>query len=202
MAGARGGRLSGPGQGAGPAFEFALTPGLALSFQRYPLPGSSVLHELPRSWGALPVVEAEAGRLLLPAPRREGVWLGLLPVRGSPSREVQVVAALSFHGVVDVATGQAVGESAAWRPVPPLRSVPGIARGEDSWWPLTRAAGDAGTPACAELTVRLRPVGSAEPGPEVSVRVALVDPVKWEELTGHAVPPLRPDTPYGGWRLP
>ncbi|MGY1670364.1 hypothetical protein [Geodermatophilus sp. SYSU D00710] len=176
---------------------------MALSFQRYPLTGTSVLHELPRSWGALPVVDTEeAGRLLLPVPDGEGVWLGLLPDRGSPAREIQVAAALSSQGVVDVATGQAVRQSAGWRPVPSLRSVPGIARGENSWWPLSRAARAAGTPACEELTVRLRPGAAAKPRPEVSVRVSFVDPVEWEERTGHAVPPLRPDAPYGGWRLP
>jgi hypothetical protein len=183
--------------------------GLSLSFQRYPLTGSPVLHDLPRSWGALPVVTAEPGRLLLPAPDGEGAWLGLVPERGRPAWAVRVVALLSPQGEVDLLTGRAIGEGtevASAGTVPPLRSLPGVARGQGAWWPLTRTPAEPEAPSCVRLTVRARPAGESEgdtePVSDASVQVELLDPVEFEERTGHAVPPLRPDAPYGGWRLP
>ncbi len=185
-------------------YEFPLTPTLVLSFQRYPLPESPLLRTLPRSWGALPLARARAGRLEVPVPDGEGVWLGLDAKRNGPASSVAVIAELSPQGETDALTGQPVDRTAAVPaeiPVLPPRWLPGVAHGRAAWWPLTRVARVPSAPACHRLEIRVRSGGTAAAaGPALSVD--LLDPAEFTVRTGTAVPTLRPDAPYGGRRLP
>ncbi|PWW25188.1 hypothetical protein JD79_04386 [Geodermatophilus normandii] len=117
---------------------------------------------------------------------------------------MRVVALLSTLGATDAVTGRAVGEGepATALPVPPNRSLPGIASDSGAWRALTRTAPGADAPGCRELTLRASPDCRAGGYPEVSVLVELVAAADFERRTGNAVPQLRPDAPYGGRQLP
>jgi hypothetical protein len=182
-------------------YEFPLAETLALSFQRYPCPASGVVSELPRSWGALPLTPVGSQGLLVPVPDGEAVWVGLLAEPRGRAWSVRVVAHLDPHGTIDVLTGRPAdpaGEPAVLS-VPPRRVLEGIARDDGDWWVLTRVAPGPPAPSCRRLEVRAEQAGGP---PERRLIVDLLDPAAFSARTGAEVPPLRPDAPYGGWRLP
>lgn len=186
---------------AGVVFEYVLAATLGLSFQRYPCPSSAVVGELPRSWGALPIADVGSRELLVPVPRGEAVWVGLLASAKAPAWSVRIVVHLEPQGATDAVTGRPVDDPAGGPTVlsvPPRRHVEGVRRREGGWWALTRAAPVPGAPSCsgleimaAQARVRLEPLA-----------VHLVEPTDFRARCGIQVPPLRPDAPYGGWRLP
>jgi hypothetical protein len=182
-------------------YEFPLADSLSLSFQRYPRPGSGIVAELPRSWGALPVASPDPGELLVPVPEGEGVWVGLLRPAGGPAWAVRVLAHLRPGGRTDAVAGGPAPDSPedlAALAVPPGRVLAGIARRGGDRWSIMRVAPGPGIPACAGLEFRAESEGvPAEP-----LTVRLVDPRQFRVRTGSGVPPLSADAPYGGWRLP
>jgi hypothetical protein len=182
-------------------YEFPVAGSLSLSFQRYPRPGSGIVAELPRSWGALPVAGPDPGELLVPVPEEEGVWVGLLRPAGGPACAVRVLAELRPGGRTDAVSGgpaPAAAEDLTALPVPPGRALAGIARPGGDWWSIMRVAPGPGIPACTGLEVRVE--GGGAPAEPLAVR--LVDPRSFRLRTGSEVPPLSPDAPYRGWRLP
>ncbi|SDY47888.1 hypothetical protein SAMN05661080_03601 [Modestobacter sp. DSM 44400] len=190
------------GRAPGVGYSFALADTLSLSFQRYPCPESAVVHELPRSWGALPVAPGGSRSLVVPVADGEAVWVGLSRPPDAPAWELRVLAHLRPGGPTDAVTGaggtDAAGDLAVLR-VPPQRSLEGIARRAGGWWSLTRLAAGPGAPGCSGLEVWPQPAGGP---PEPPWTVQLVDPAAFTAQTGAEVPPLAPDAPYGGWRLP
>ena len=161
--------------------ELALADGLAFSLQRYPYPPGGRVGPLPRSCGALPIIAGREGRLVAPGPAGEAFWVGLVR---SPGTEDPCVVRLVLGGGGD--------------PVElPLRfAVAGVPRGDGTSWALARTAAEPGAPTCAGVEVA---VGSAEPS---SVRIDLVEPAVYAELSGTALAPLDTGAAYGGWRLP
>src|SRR4051794_4698701 len=108
--------------------EFALADTLSLSFQRYPWPGSAVVRELPRSWGALPVTRSGPLDLLVPVPEGEAMWMGLLRPPDGPAWALRVLAHLQPGGSTDAVTGEPVADAAgdlAVLRVPPRRALEG-----------------------------------------------------------------------------
>ena len=192
---------------AGPR-EHAVTPALTVSFQRYPRPPSGWVETLPRSRGALPLVEAGPGRLLVGCPAGEAFWVGLVATRRGWSSRVGAAARLASGERVDLATGEPLGP-AGDRPsgrfaVPPRFAVEGIARPDGGWWALARSGPG---PACAGLELAVWTVASpaAPPptGPPALVEVELVDAAGFEAATGRPLPPpAGEEETYGGWRLP
>jgi hypothetical protein len=221
--------------GGGVRHEWPLTDTLSLSCQRHPLPDSGVARSVPRSWGALPLLDVGPRQLLVPVPDGEGLWLGLVRETGAPTWPVRVLAVLAGGGpVVDALTGRAEVPGGEGLLVPPAHAVLGISRGDGTWWPFTRAAPHAGALSCARLDVMTGspgpvlgpPAGSTGPlrqhdhpattrGPappaatrrrparwSPPVRLELVDPAAFRAAGGGPVPPLDPDAPYRGQRLP
>ncbi|MGY1709852.1 hypothetical protein ACI8AC_10115 [Geodermatophilus sp. SYSU D00758] len=165
-----------------------------MSFQRAPYPASGVLDRLPRSWGALPVARAGDGDLLVPVPAGELAWIGLLRDPAAPAERVSVITLLEPGGPTDALTGRPAGAVAPTRLlVPPARVVPGVARAGGGWWGLARVAAGPGVPACRAVELRA--------GDRVLV-ARFVSPEDFRGRTGTGVPPLDPDAPYGGRRLP
>ncbi|WP_219414413.1 hypothetical protein [Pseudonocardia nigra] len=182
--------------------EFPVTAELSVSFQRYAYPPTGVISALPASCGALPVVAAGDGRLLVPAPQGEAFWVGFVATHGAPVSAVRAVAVLHGGERVDLATGAAPepDDDAAFR-VPPRFAAEGVPRGSGTWWALARHPGAAAAPACRslELAVRSGPPGG---GTRVTAQAYLVGVAEFEARAGVRLPPLDPGARYGGWRLP
>jgi hypothetical protein len=171
-----------------------LTPTVAVSFQRTPCPADGVLAELPRSWGALPVLRDGAEGLVVPLPDGEALWIGLLRSAAAPAESLSVVALLEPGGATDAITGRPVGERSPGRlAVPPAAALVGVRRPEGGWWALARVAPARGAPACSEVELRT----------SVGRLVAhLVTPADFSARSGAELPPLDPTAAYGGRRLP
>lgn len=134
--------------------EWPLADSLSLSCQRHPLPDSGVVQGIPRSWGALPLLVAGPRHLLVPVPDGEGLWLGLVREPGAPTWPVRVLALPGGGGpVVDVLTGHPEDRGGEGVLVPPAHAVVGMARGDGTFWPFTRAARRTGGLSCAALDV-------------------------------------------------
>jgi hypothetical protein len=143
-------------------FEYSLTPGLAISFQRFPAPPSGLLRTLPPSHGALPLLAAGAGRVLVPVPDGEALWVGLVRQFRAPSCSVRVSATLASGQSLDVWTGRPPTAQPppgpGWMAVPPHFAVAGLVH-PDGWSALARppAPADPGdrapAPACVSLDV-------------------------------------------------
>ena len=166
--------------------EFAVTPALAVSFQRYPHPPSGFLSALPRSWGALPVVAVGPRHLVLPSPAREALWIGLIPTGGERSSRVRILASLRSGERVDAVTG-AVADDVALTGLgeilaPPRYAVEGIFRADATWWAFARDTLGTGAPACdgLDLMVATRTL-AATSGPTA-------DPRRQHEPTGASGP--------------
>jgi hypothetical protein len=165
-----------------------------VSFQRAPCPGSGVLDRLPPSWGALPVARTGAGDLLVPVPADELVWIGLVRDAAAPAEAVSVVVLLEPGGPTDALTGRPAGGAPPTRLlVPPARAVPGIARATGGWWALARVMAGSVAPACRAVELRAG---------DRLLLARLVSPADFRARTGTEIPPLDPDAPYGGGRLP
>jgi hypothetical protein len=155
--------------------EYAVTPQLTVSFQRYPHPPSGCLSALPRSWGALPVVAVGSRHLVLPSPTREALWIGLIPTGGNRSTRVRVLASIRSGGRVDAVTGAVADDFPSTGPgeilVPPRYAVEGILRAEGTWWAFARDPLGTAAPACDGLDLLVRAGTPAEPsGPTADPR--------------------------------
>lgn len=165
-----------------PEFEVAAGPGLRLSFQRYRCPESGLVDRFAPSCGALPVLVASPD-LLVPCPRGEALWIGLLPVRPTGAAGTVLVRALGSVQVVEV---------------PPAYGIMGAPRTDVPeaipCWALARASN---SPPCLriELAVTFGDTRTA-------VGVELIDPDRYAALAGRRLPPLDEAAAYDGRRLP
>jgi hypothetical protein len=158
--------------------------GLGVSFQRYPYPPSGTINALPRSCGALPILRGGPDELLVPCPAGEALWIGLVRSPGIDAAwQVRVVtttgAPVPVEALVDV---------------PPAVAVPGLPRGDGTWWALAREA----APGYPGFELRV----SSSSGSATSVRVELLSARDYESISGAPLEPLDTGSAYGGWRLP
>ena len=187
-----------------PTYEYALTPSLSVSFQRYPFPAAGWVTGLATSWGALPYLASEPRRLLVPCPAEEAFWIGLVVSPPWDQLRVQVRASMASGTWVDAVTGAAIGDSEAAGGgdvlTPPQYGIAGIFRTDRTWWAFGRHGGET---SCGEIELRCRSASSSPVDKTASlVRVQVVDPERFQALGGIPVPALDEDNRYGGWRLP
>jgi hypothetical protein len=217
-------------------YDYALTPSLFVSFQRYPYPAAGFVTALATSCGALPFLPSAPGQLVLPCPDQEAFWIGLVPSPAGQQYRLRVLVSTTSGDRVDALTGGPVNDPEPAfiddLPAPPRHGVPGIFRGDGSWWAFARDTGETLAPACREIELRCRsapiprsagpgrqyggpgyPFPPAEPRPgkspppveageTFSVRVEIVEPEHFHRLGGGRLPPLDESNRYGGWRLP
>jgi hypothetical protein len=143
---------------------------------------------LASSLGALAMVVTAPGRLVLPSPAGEAFWIGLVPEAGGRSADVALAAVLDSGDMVDLLTGAPPAGAGQRVRVPPWRGIPGVPRGDGTWWALAHERG-----------VRALVLSS---GPEPAARLDVVGVAEFEALSGSRVPPLDDSHRYGGWRLP
>jgi hypothetical protein len=181
------GDVAGGGHGTTLIYAYALTPALSISFQRYRYPADGSVTSLTSSYGALPLFTSAPSRLVLPCPDGEAFWIGLVTSPGAEQHHVRAV--------ISTASGDRI--STEDLPAPPLHGIPGLRRGDDSWWALARQPDLPTAPACRDIELLCTLSGQA-----TSVIVNIVAPEEFQELSGSALPPLDEDDRYGGWRLP
>lgn len=200
--------------------EYAVTPALSVSFQRYRYPASGSVDGLPRSAGAAPLQVSGPGRLIVASPAGEALWIGLIPEPAAPASLVTVLAVLLCGRRVDAVSGRPAPDSAVgpqrapgpaattgWQPdrvrVPPQFELTGIGRGDGTWWALGREPEPGGAPPCRRLVLSVRPAARAPgDGSPTVVRVDLVTVAVFTAATGLPVAPLDDDGSYQGHRLP
>jgi hypothetical protein len=183
----RTGDVAGGGHGTTLIYAYALTPELSISFQRYRYPAGGSVTSLASSYGALPLFTSAPSHLVLPCLDDEAFWIGLVT---SPGTEQHLVRA-----VISTASGERI--STEHLLAPPLHGIPGLRRGDDSWWALARQPDSPTAPACRDIELLCTLAGRTE-----SVVVNIVAREEFLVLSGHTVPPLDEDDRYGGWRLP
>jgi hypothetical protein len=196
-------------------YEFAVTPGLSVSFQRYPQPPSGVVTALARSCGALPLIETGLRQLAIPAPSGEAFWIGL--ITGSRrSWRVSATAHLRSGEHVDILTAThptETGNVPPGRPgtalpdatnpgtitVPPGHGIAGILRDDAIWWALTRDARNTPAPETTSLALWMQdPDGQNT----TSLHVDVVTVAGFLAAGGQHPQPLDPLAVYRGERLP
>ncbi len=149
-------------------YEYALTPSLSISFQRYPYPPAGLVTALPTSWGALPFLLSAPRQLILPCPDREAFWIGLVPSPAGRQHRLRVLVSTASGDRIDVLTGRAASDdtkppSAEDFPALLPHGIPGISRGDGSWWAFARDTGETPAPSCREIELLCLSVETAEP---------------------------------------
>jgi hypothetical protein len=187
-------------------YEFSAADGLTVSFQRFPYPATGSVDALPASCGALPIFIEGPDRILVPSPAGEGMWVGLLGSPDAAPMAVRLMASTRQDGRVDVLGGQRLEASASvpatFIVVPPHQFVRGIPRPGGGWWPLARHAERPEAPSCQSLELMIS-APPTEAAPIIHrLRIGLADAGSFTRASGADVPPLRPESAYGGWRLP
>jgi hypothetical protein len=147
---------------------------LSVSFQRYGYPPGGFVTGLPTSYGALPFLVERTGRLLLPCPTGEAFWIGLVPSPMSQQYLLRVLVRTASGERLNAATGAEVHDDERLGPEDlPTRSipgVPGIVRGEGTWWSFARNPLEARRPACRGLQILCHVMGTP-PTPRTSRRL-------------------------------
>lgn len=145
-------------------YEYALTPSLSVSFQRYPYPPAGIVTVLPRSWGALPFLLSAPQQLVLTCPDGEAFWIGLIPSPDGPRYRLRVLVSIAADGRVDALTGAAADEV---QPVDddmaPQHAIRGIFVGDGRWWAFARDTGDTPGPGCLEIELLCQSAETAKP---------------------------------------
>jgi hypothetical protein len=146
-------------------YEYALTPSLSLSFQRYPYPPDGVLTALPKSWGALPFLLSEPQQLVLPCPDGEAFWIGIVPSPDGRPYRLRVLVSIVSDGMIDALTGAAADEiqPAGDEELASLHGIPGIFQGDGRWWAFARDTGDTPGPGCLEIELLFQSAETAKP---------------------------------------
>jgi hypothetical protein len=146
-------------------YEYALTPSLSLSFQRYPYPPAGVVTALPRSWGALPFLLSAPQQLVLPCLDGEAFWIGLVPSPDGRRYRLGVLVSIASDARVDALTGAAADEiqPVADEDLPQRHGIPGIFRGGGRWWVFARDSGDTPGPGCLEIELLCQFAETAKP---------------------------------------
>jgi hypothetical protein len=198
-------------------YDFAAADELSVSFQRFPYPATGIVDALPASCGALPVFIEGPGRILVPSPAGEAMWIALLNSPDAAPMAVHFTASTRPDGRVDVLNGHGIAVSASapatFIEVPPYRFIRGIPRPGGGWWPLARHAERPKAPSCQalELMISAPPIEAAPAKERRSedaeagiyrLHIELVDADNFTRVSGEDIPPLRLDSAYGGWRLP
>jgi hypothetical protein len=146
---------------------------LSVSFQRYPYPHEGFVTELPTSCGALPFLIERPGRLLLPCPTGESFWIGLVPSPMSQRYLLRVLVRTASGKRLNAATGAEAHDTGRLGledlPSPTMPGVPGIVRGEGTWWSFARNALEPTRPACHGLEIHCRS-RDTPPTPQTSDR--------------------------------
>lgn len=144
-------------------YEYALTRSMSISFQRFPYPPTGLVTALPTSRGALPLLHSSPGKLVLPCPSGEAFWIGLVS-SGQAQNRLRVIVSLASEHRVDALTGADADDIQRASDIPaPRNGIPGIFRGDGSWWAFARDAGDTAAPACLEIELLCRSVEATEP---------------------------------------
>jgi hypothetical protein len=168
-------------------YEYALTPWLSISFQRYPYPSGGLVTALPTSWGALPFLVRAPRQLVLPCPDGEAFWIGLVPSPAGRQHRMRVLVTMADGGRIDALTGTHADNSEPSGVenllAPPRHGVPGIFRSDGSWWAFARDTGDIPAPACREIELLCRSGTTAG-----SLRQTN-DPGRQHAGPGHSQPP-------------
>jgi hypothetical protein len=146
-------------------YEYALTPSLSLSFQRYPYPPDGVVTALPKSWGALPFLLSEPQQLVLPCPDGEAFWIGIVPSPDGRRYRLRVLVSIVSDGRIDALTGAAADEiqPAGDEELASLHGVPGIFQGDGRWWAFARDTDDTPGPGCLEIELLCQSAEIAKP---------------------------------------
>jgi len=121
---------------------------LQVSFQRFPAPADGVVHEPPRSWGALPVAVTGSDAAIIPLESGEAIWIGLSVPRAETAPRavcVHVTATMDAGTRVDVLSGLdgASADAASGFLVPPTTGVEGIPRSDGGKTAIVRVAAEA-----------------------------------------------------------
>ncbi|MDF2746689.1 MAG: hypothetical protein K0S98_974 [Propionibacteriaceae bacterium] len=172
-------------------YEYALTPSMSISFQRFPYPPTGLVTGLPTSRGALPLLHSAPGKLVLPCPQGEAFWIGLVP-SGHAQNRLRVIVSLASEHRVDALTGAPADDippADANDLAAPRNGIPGIFRGDGSWWAFARDTGAMTAPACLEIELLCRSVGATEPFREPN------DPGRQHAGPGHRDESDRPPAP-------
>lgn len=153
-------------------YEYALTPALSLSFQRYPYPPAGVVTALPRSRGALPILLTAPQQLVIPCPDGEAFWIGLVSSPSGRRHRLRVLVSIASDGRVDALTGAAADkiQPAGDEDLAPRHGIPGILRGDGRWWAFARDTGDAPGPGCLEIELLCESAETAKPVPQTNHR--------------------------------
>lgn len=146
------------------------------SFQRYPMPETGAVREMPRSCGVLPIAESAEG-FLAPVRIGEAFWIGVTAVSEARDSAVSLRTLGDDgkwgHPEISVRAG--------------LRFFLGIANSDGSYLPFSRP----------KFQAVVATVG------DVEARIDLCDPTYFSQATGQPAPDaLDPLSAYGGWRLP
>jgi hypothetical protein len=146
-------------------YEYALTPSLSVSFQRYPYPPDGVVNALPRSWGALPFLVSEPQQLVLPCPDGEAFWIGIVPSPDGRRYRLRVLVSIASDGRVNALTGAAADEiqPAGDEELGSLHGIPGIFQGDGRWWAFARDTGDTPGSGCLEIKLLCQSAETAKP---------------------------------------
>lgn len=147
-------------------YEFEITTGLSVSFQRFPYPESGSLSALPSSRGALPLYISGPAQLTVPSPSGEAFWIALLTNSSSAASNVAVLAYGRKGTKVDALTGLPVAQPpttpTASVALPPHQFIPGIHRSAGMWWAFARDSAAPAPPSLAiGLVVRSWPIPDA-----------------------------------------
>lgn len=146
-------------------YDYPVTESLSISFQRYPYPPHGFVTALEPSCGALPVLPTGSGQLALPCPDGQAFWIGLVSSPPGHRYRLRVLVSTASGDRVDALTGGPVlgkGPTGVEEFLePPRHGIPGIFRGDGSWWAFTRNAGETTAPACHEIELRCRAAATA-----------------------------------------
>lgn len=149
---------------------------LLFSFQRYAMPESGAVREIPRSCGILPLA-ATANGFLLPVRIGEAFWIGVTAAPDAYENAV-FLRALTNDGKWRYPEALLRGS---------LRVFLGISNSDGSYTPF-------GRPKFLAVVVIIG---------NVDVRIDLSDPTAFTQASGQPAPgALDPSSAYGGWRLP
>lgn len=175
-------------------YEYALTPSLSISFQRYPYPPAGLVTALPTSWGALPFLLSAPRQLILPCSDHEAFWIGLVSSPAGRQHRLHVLVSTASGDRIDALTGRATPDDTRAPPVEdlpalPPHGIPGIFRGDGSWWAFARDTGEAPAPSCREIELLCLSVETAEPVRKTS------EPGRQYAGPGYPPPPPEPCPP-------
>ncbi|MGX1159797.1 hypothetical protein FBY31_1841 [Arthrobacter sp. SLBN-100] len=213
-------------------YEFEITKGVSVSFQRYPYPGAGSLSALPSSHGALPIHVSGPAQLEVPSPPNEAFWIALLGSSSGAASDVALLAYGRKGTPVDVLTGMPAATPTGRVTLPPHQFIAGIRQGTGTWWAFARdPSAPAPVTAAVDLFVRtwsgpsaatarpasptpqhmpgqkspdhgLAPPSVAAVAENRTLRIVFTDEAHFSSMSGRQVAPLSHDPGLRDRRLP